>query len=442
MKKFFMIFLLIAILSVSGCWNNAYPKPEAVNDAAESDSDGIESDDEDSDENFPGASDFDFMPEENPDKDPCDDLPCFGIIHADKCIAINNRDYVCVCETGWYLDGEDCVSPCDTDPCKNVTHSDGSCFAPSPDQYTCGCENNYFWDTEKCISPCDTDTCKDVPHSNGSCFALSPDQYICECENGYFLNNGECIEIPECTPTSPTPCRDLSTGLMWSSMYHDNWHQTKCRNIFEGNYNDWALPGLDKLTTLLQNCQAAETGGCEASDSGKYSKLGDTETLWSNWLNDNNLYFYVLNFSRGRVETFCDTICASMIEMTNMPPYDCGECFNGLYLRCARCEKGYFWYTADKACVKTPCKEDSCSDIPHSTGSCYPITPETYKCSCESNYAWDEKQKRCVNPCESNPCKMPHADGTCYTQTAESYRCGCEENYKWNSEEQKCVKKE
>ena len=310
MKKFFIIFALIAIFSVSGCWNNAYPKPEAFNDAdeteivsdndadetAESDSDDTESDDEDNDV-------FDW-----------------SIIQ----------------------------------------------------------------------------------------------------------------KLTECSRTSPTPCRDSSTGLMWSSMYYDNWHQTKCGEISDGGYTDWVVPGIGQLMTLIQNCPDAENGGCTETITGKYSKLGDNKMLWSSSISAS--YFHVVNFSKGAVQTYCDIFCAMMTEGTNYPPYGCLDCFEGLPLRCARCDEGYFWY--EDKCVKSPCKDDSCSDIPHSTGSCYPKTPETYACGCESNYVWTGSE--CVSPCENVVCDMPHSDGKCHTQTAETYKCGCVEGYFWNEDEKTC----
>ncbi|MBP5407431.1 DUF1566 domain-containing protein [bacterium] len=98
---------------------------------------------------------------------------------------------------------------------------------------------------------------------------------------------------------------DKSTGLTWSSKSkHINLKEavSYCKKLNEGGFNDWRLPTISELRTLIQNCPATQTGGkckvtdkclyydcrndacrgCDDSDSsGKYSKLGDTSSLWS-----------------------------------------------------------------------------------------------------------------------------------------------------------------
>ena len=405
MKKFFTIFASIAIFSVSGCWNNAYPKPEAFNDADETE---IVSDND---------ADSDFDPEQN-DED--DDMDTAVFIDFD----FNHEDE----------DSDPYTDPCDTAPCEGIAHSTGSCSVQSHDQYICECETGYFWDGERCINPCESIECDKKAHSTGVCVPQSHDEYFCRCEEGFLWNGEKCDDLPECAQRGTTPCRDSSTGLTWSAMYNDNWHQTKCGEISDGGYTDWVMPEICQLMTLIQNCQTPETGGCEASITSKYSKLGDTDTLWSKSISEES-YFYVVNFSKGAVQTYCDILCAMMTEWSDYPPYSCLNCFESLPLRCTRCEEGYFWY--EDKCVKSPCKEDSCTVIPHSTGTCYPITPETYSCSCESNYMW--KESKCISPCENVTCDMPHSDGKCHAYTETIYKCGCDENYFWNDEDKTCV---
>ena len=349
MKKYFLLFALILIFSVPACGgkseNQTTPEQNDSDETAETaDKDDNNDNDDDDILLFP---DFDFP--ENSDRDPCEAEPCFGILHAAKCKPKNSVEYECVCENGW------------------------------------------FWNGEK------------------------------------------CAELPECDQRGKTPCKDSTTGLMWSSMYYDNWHQAKCSEISDGGYTDWSVPGISQLMTLVQNCPDFENGGCEASATSKYSRLGDTKTLWSSSIEE--VYFLAINFSNASIEAHCNTFSAMMSEMYNMPPYDCYDCFESHDLRCARCDEGYFWY--EDKCVKSPCKADSCSDIPHSTGTCYPITPETYGCSCESNYIW--KESECISPCENVTCDMPHSDGKCHSHSEISYSCGCEENYFWNSETEKCL---
>ena len=114
-------------------------------------------------------------------------------------------------------------------------------------------------------------------------------------------------KLPECSPTSGTPCIDSSIGYIWSSKSKDPTSQYNageyCGMISEGGYTDWRLPTISELRTLVQHCPPMETGGtCEVTDlctgiscweencthgycpsewAGKYSKLGDIGRLWS-----------------------------------------------------------------------------------------------------------------------------------------------------------------
>lgn len=143
----------------------------------------------------------------------------------------------------------------------------------------------------------------------------------------FFILMTGCSKFPECSPTSKTPCKDSSTGLIWSSKSHgimyDSDAKYYCSHLQEGGYSDWRLPLIDELRTLIENCRKTETGGeCRASEecrdsrcendacagcpfnsSGYYSKLGDSETLWSySWPTDGGAdCSWSVNFSEGAV---------------------------------------------------------------------------------------------------------------------------------------------
>ena len=99
---------------------------------------------------------------------------------------------------------------------------------------------------------------------------------------------------------------DTVNGInMWSSRSdHMDWESAVdyCNNLSESGYSDWRLPTISELRTLIQNCSGTELGGscgvtnnclslrcwndsctnsCSPDDSGYYSKLGDTRSLWS-----------------------------------------------------------------------------------------------------------------------------------------------------------------
>lgn len=122
--------------------------------------------------------------------------------------------------------------------------------------------------------------------------------------------------LPECSPTSGTPCRESLHGNIWSSRsaetltLKDGKAQQRCEDLEEGGYpkGSWRLPTIDELRTLLLDCPKAESGGecqvsdpgclssgtdcydpykcnnqniCTASYDGSHSKLGDVQNLWS-----------------------------------------------------------------------------------------------------------------------------------------------------------------
>lgn len=71
--------------------------------------------------------------------------------------------------------------------------------------------------------------------------------------------------------------------LQWSEIYHDEWLDWNdainyCKNLNENGYNDWRLPNIDELRTLIQVPQTITGGACQISDkAGKLSMNYYTE---------------------------------------------------------------------------------------------------------------------------------------------------------------------
>lgn len=172
------------------------------------------------------------------------------------------------------------------------------------------------------------------------------DSYICDitvidnelkwkldgiCFYGCDPSKGECKEeeieedksFRECSSKGWAPCKDSSSGLIWSRKKSNlNWQDAYhyCPANTDGDYTDWRLPTIDELRTLIKNCPATETGGeCEiitdcqytscfseacagcSSESGeeKYSKLGDTGIFWSS---SKVVYkVHIVDFDEGRI---------------------------------------------------------------------------------------------------------------------------------------------
>lgn len=128
-----------------------------------------------------------------------------------------------------------------------------------------------------------------------------------DLENDSIQNEENNESLPECSLTSPTPCKDSTSKLVWSAKAEHpmSWKYAikYCDDLTEGGYNDWHLPTISELRTLVQHCTSAVTGGiCKVSDSClstsctnnnkdcncsndkievEHDKFGDKTRLWS-----------------------------------------------------------------------------------------------------------------------------------------------------------------
>ena len=114
-------------------------------------------------------------------------------------------------------------------------------------------------------------------------------------------------------------------NLHWSNKapLEMNWFDAVnyCKNLTDDDHNDWRLPNIDDLRTLIQNHPGTQTDGtcpisekagklawgdrtsdCNGRDGGNSSKLGDTNWFWSSSTlsSDADLAWRVY-FKNGRV---------------------------------------------------------------------------------------------------------------------------------------------
>ncbi len=160
------------------------------------------------------------------------------------------------------------------------------------------------------------------------------EQKVCQfiCADGFEWNGLACQTLPECSASSDTPCKDSSSGLIWSAKASSTmtWSNAKsyCESYSEDGLSGWHLPTISELRTLIQNCSGTVTGGscgvtdsclsynscrndacsgCSSDSSGKYSKFGESGTVsyfWSSSIvsDASKDLVWIVKFSSGSVD--------------------------------------------------------------------------------------------------------------------------------------------
>lgn len=154
------------------------------------------------------------------------------------------------------------------------------------------------------------------PSSYTSTYNETPGTCRFKCDTNYRWNGSKCINpYVQCSSNSGEPCTDFSSGLMWSKTASStmNWYDavSYCNNLKEIGFDDWHLPNIDELRTLIKNrktvyggaCGVSEENGClswscfdwdycaedcngsfdgcPSYSDGRYSIFGDTSWFWS-----------------------------------------------------------------------------------------------------------------------------------------------------------------
>lgn len=123
-------------------------------------------------------------------------------------------------------------------------------------------------------------------------------------------------------------CSDPSTGLMWqaeSNCCHE-WDEAKsyCNNLILGLYDDWRLPSISELRSLIRGCKDTITGGtcgvadschesscwndscqgCNASADCYYPSQLNDECNWKYWSSSevsDDIFIWVILFNNASV---------------------------------------------------------------------------------------------------------------------------------------------
>ena len=248
--------------------------------------------------------------------------------------------------------------------------------------------------------------------------------------------------LPECSPTSTTPCIDSETvnydsektNLIWSGKSPENMHWADavdyCKKLNEGGYSDWQLPTITALKTLIRTCES------DGYSDGKCSKFGDIVFLWSSSSTDVSSESQGVFFYNGAIQS-----------------KNVDETFN---LRCVRREGQETREVNCKGLPEQHAEWNTVSQItqtwdwnnsnfwtPPRTGN-YSEEPSTEICrfKCEENYLFDFGSFQCLNPCNPNPCtSVSNSTKFCTALAWNEYICGCVSGYHWWGPETGCTDK-
>lgn len=219
--------------------------------------------------------------------------------------------------------------------------------------------------------------------------------------------------LPECSPTSATPCIDSATGLIWSGKAPERirWIDAVdyCKNLNEGGYSDWRLPSLAVLRTLVKECES------NGYSDGECSKFGDIVFFWSSSSQGQGVFFYNGTTQSKSVDENFDARCVRregpetrQIICTGLPE-------NAEWNTVSEITQTWDWNkgTWDEEQMWTP----------SSSGS-YNKESSMTECrfKCEENYFWDYSTEKCLNPCDPDLCTAI-TNSVCIATSATHFSC-------------------
>ncbi|MBP5405950.1 DUF1566 domain-containing protein [bacterium] len=294
------------------------------------------------------------------------------------------------CKNGFWWNGDKCESKTRTVKCEGLPanaewntaeeikqeRNDSGWWTPSNEgvynetastkECRFKCKKNYGWNGSGCGENTRTVKCSNLPEnaewwnpvseitqtqdvetgqwlpSNKAVYSDYESTIKCrfKCKSGGFSWDGSSCSKPECN--SPNfqnqlirdTCYDSTSDLSWSKMVSRTWDGAVeyCNELVEWGYDDWRLPNISELRTLIQNCSGTITGGscdvidtgnpltscledscwrksackaCPVDNTGIYSKLGDVGYFWSSssLTNDKSRVWFA-SFYSGAINDF------------------------------------------------------------------------------------------------------------------------------------------
>ncbi len=279
--------------------------------------------------------------------------------------------------------------------------------------------------------------------------------------------------------TEEKPGSQQNSSLIWSVKTSNklNWQEAKdyCQNLTEREQSDWHLPTIEELRNLIQSCPGTITGGscavsetcaggycldescqaCSPESDGSYSRLGDTNQLWSaTSVSNYDASAWYVDFSNAGIyqdskENYRYVRCTRIVKGTERI-HDCQELPDKAKWNT---DSGIRNDDGDPAITQT---WNGSEWLPATTASYNEETSATEcRFKCVENYEWDGAA--CVNAKRSAECTdLPEnaawntvssitqtwndeewvpATTASYSEEASSTECRfkCNTNYSWKN---------
>ena len=287
MTKYSKIIVLFLIFLLFSCSSSHSSNDTDI--LPDSDSDNIETVDDDSDSQ---SSEIVDDSDETPDCDEEDEET------ADKETDMNpDADVTENDDTDSDDSNSPNIDPCNPNPCSNVTNATGDCIANGGSIYSCECAPEYHWTGSTCKSNTPTDS---MPLGNictglDQCFNYYGEAIDCPAEGeDFYGQDAQYAELGLCTPQSFSVLDvsgekiviDNNTGLIWlhSPLTGEHtWDEAndKCAALNDSNYagySDWRLPIPTELLTIVEKDWLNSAFNMQHKIN-PYSS--DTEILWA-----------------------------------------------------------------------------------------------------------------------------------------------------------------